>query len=42
MVEVKKISENEWEIPIGTIPNMKVPGRIFANEKLLEKIEFTK
>ena len=33
-IELKKISENVWEIPKQG--NMKVPVRIFANEKLLE------
>ncbi len=36
-MEIKKISENIWEIPIEG--DMNVPGRIFANEKLLEKIK---
>ncbi len=38
-VNLKKINDYEWEIPIGTIPNMNVSGRIFASEKLLEKIK---
>ena len=38
-MNLKKISEVEWEIPIGTIPNMKVPARVFASEVLLEKMK---
>jgi len=37
MVEIKKVSENIYEIPQQG--NMKVPGRIFASEKLMEKIK---
>ncbi len=37
MVEIKKISEIEWEIP--KTGGMKVPGKIFASEKLMEKIK---
>ncbi len=36
-MELKKISENEWEIP--KTGGMKVPARIFASEKLIEKIK---
>ncbi len=36
-MELKKISENEWEIPKSG--GMKVPARIFASEKLIEKIK---
>jgi len=39
MIELKKLDSNRWEIPIGTIPNMKVPGLVFASEKLLEKMK---
>jgi len=38
-IKVNKISDVEWEIPIGTIPNMKVPGRVFASEKMLDKMQ---
>jgi len=37
MIRLKKISETEWEIPIED--GMKVPGKIFANEKLLRAIK---
>lgn len=36
---VRKISENSWEIPVGHIPNMRAPGRLFVSEGLLEAIE---
>ncbi len=35
----RKFSENIWDIPIGHIPNMKVPGRLFVSKHLLEDIE---
>jgi len=37
MVEIKKISEFEWEIPKSG--KMNVPGRIYVSEKLLENIK---
>ncbi len=36
-MNIKKISENIWEIPKEG--RMNVPGRIFASEKLMEKIK---
>ena len=36
---VRKISDNNWEIPEGHIPGMRVPGRLFVSEHLLEGIE---
>lgn len=36
-MEIKKISEFEWEIPLEG--EMKVPGRIFASDKVLKDIE---
>ncbi|HHV25277.1 MAG: RtcB family protein [Methanosarcina sp.] len=36
---VRKLSENDWEIPVGHIPNMRVPGRLFVSESLLGDIE---
>ncbi len=36
-MEFKKISDVEWEIPIEG--EMKVPGRVFVSEELLEKIK---
>ena len=36
---VRKLSKNDWEIPVGHIPNMRVPGRLFVSESLLGDIE---
>lgn len=36
-MELKKISENEWELPKSE--GMRVSARIFATEKLIEKIK---
>ena len=36
MIEIKKISENVWEIP--KTGKMNVPGRVFANDNLIEQI----
>lgn len=38
-VSLKKINDTEWEIPIGTVPNMIVPGRVFASESLIKKMK---
>lgn len=38
-ISLKKIDELRWEIPIGTIPNMRVPVRVFASEPMLEKMK---
>ncbi|MDI9395533.1 MAG: RtcB family protein [Euryarchaeota archaeon] len=36
---VRKLSDNDWEIPKGQVPKMRVPGRLFVSENLLEGIE---
>ena len=36
---MKKLSDIEWEIPQGSIPGMRVPGRVIASQKLLEKMK---
>jgi tRNA-splicing ligase RtcB len=38
-IQVKKIDDVRWEIPIGTIKGMKVPGLVFASERLMEKMK---
>ncbi len=38
-VPLKKIGTYVWEIPKGTKPGMRVPGRIYADEYLLEKMQ---
>ena len=40
MIEgVKRISENEWEVPVGYVPGMRVPGRFFLSEHLAQILE---
>ena len=38
-VPLKRIGDYVWEIPIGYKRGMKVPGRIYADEVLLEKMK---
>ena len=38
-IKLKKLSDIEWEIPQGSIPGMRVPGRVIASQKLLEKMK---
>ncbi|RLE51481.1 MAG: RNA-splicing ligase RtcB [Candidatus Methanomethylicota archaeon] len=38
-IPLKKIGPYTWEIPKGTKPGMRVPGRIYADEYLLEKMQ---
>ncbi|MGB6680793.1 MAG: RtcB family protein [Candidatus Bathyarchaeia archaeon] len=38
-IQMKKIDENIWEIPQSFLPGMNVPGRVYADEKLLEKMK---
>lgn len=37
-IRAKKINDVTWEIPKGALPCMRVPARIFATEKLLQKM----
>jgi tRNA-splicing ligase RtcB len=40
MIEgVTRINENEWEVPLGYIPHMRVPGRFFLSESLGRTLE---
>lgn len=40
MIEgLKRIGEYEWELPIGFIPEMKVPGRFFLSDALIKTLE---
>lgn len=35
MIEgVKRIGTNEWEVPVGFVPGMRVPGRFYLSESL--------
>ncbi len=36
---VKRIDTNEWEVPMGFIPGMRVPGRFFLSESLGRSLE---
>jgi tRNA-splicing ligase RtcB (3'-phosphate/5'-hydroxy nucleic acid ligase) len=36
---VKRTGTNEWEIPVGFIPGMRVPGRFFLSEALGATLE---
>lgn len=36
---INKISDLEWEVPIGYVPNMHVPGRFFLSPELAETLE---
>src|SRR5436305_1923863 len=39
MFEVRRIESELWELPVGTIPGMRVPARVFADAELLAAIE---
>jgi tRNA-splicing ligase RtcB len=40
MIEgVKRTGTNEWEIPLGYIPGMRVPGRFFLSDPLAAMLE---
>lgn len=40
MIEgVTRISGNEWEVPVGYVPGMRVPGRFFLSESLAQVLE---
>ena len=36
---IKKISDTVWEIPVSYKEGMRVPGRIYATEKLLKEMD---
>lgn len=36
---LNKVSDNIYEVPIGYRPGMRVPGRIFVSESLMEMVE---
>ncbi|HVN66519.1 MAG TPA: RtcB family protein [Methanomicrobiales archaeon] len=36
---VRKITEYEWEVPVGFTPGMRVPGRFFLSEGLKKSLE---
>ncbi|MDP6625925.1 MAG: RtcB family protein, partial [Nitrospinota bacterium] len=38
-IEFKQLDEYRWEIPKGSIEGMRVPGKIFADKRLIESIK---
>ena len=39
MVDINKINDNTYEVPIGYRPGMRVPGRIFVSQRLRDLVE---
>ncbi len=39
VIEFKQLDEYRWEIPKGSVEGMRVPGKIFADKKLIESIK---
>ncbi|MBV9415201.1 MAG: hypothetical protein JO363_09515, partial [Solirubrobacterales bacterium] len=35
----QRLDEELWELPVGTVPGMRVPARVFADAELLAAIE---
>jgi len=38
MPEPRRIDDTLWELPVGTVPGMRVPARVFADAELLDRI----
>jgi tRNA-splicing ligase RtcB (3'-phosphate/5'-hydroxy nucleic acid ligase) len=36
---IKRVGTNEWEVPVGFIPGMRVPGKFFLSESLARTLE---
>ena len=36
---INKIGDLEWEVPVGYVPDMRVPGRFFLSEALAKTLE---
>ncbi|HNI42677.1 MAG TPA: RtcB family protein, partial [Methanoregulaceae archaeon] len=36
---IKRVAPFEWEVPIGTVPGMRVPGRFFLSDELAKTLE---
>ena len=36
---VTRLGEYEWEVPAGTVPGMRVPGRFFLSDSLYKSLE---
>ena len=39
MYETRRLDDELWELPIGSVPGMRVPARVFADAELLAAIE---
>ena len=39
MSEARRLENELWELPVGTVPGMRVPARVFADPELLAAIE---
>ncbi len=39
MSDAQRIDDELWELPVGTVPGMRVPARVFADAELLAAIE---
>ncbi|HZK49998.1 MAG TPA: RtcB family protein, partial [Actinomycetota bacterium] len=37
MSKPRRVDDYEWELPIGYVDGMRVPGRVFASRELFEK-----
>src|ERR1700758_1692508 len=35
----QRLDDELWELPVGTVPGMRVPARVFADSELLAEIE---
>ncbi len=38
-LSARRIDDELWELPVGTVPGMRVPARVFADAELLAAIE---
>ena len=38
-MDLRKIDRFQWEVPVGYVPGMRVPGRIFGTDSIVQKAE---
>ncbi len=36
---IRQTGNNEWEVPVGYVPGMRVPGKFFLSEALTRSLE---
>jgi tRNA-splicing ligase RtcB len=36
-MELERVNEYEWRVPIGTVAGMRVPGIVFGTEELIQR-----